>query len=192
VSWQNQIDDQWGYRVGAFASSAGESDADFSDTLEYGGFVAFSYAASQDLIVGLGVGLSSQIEDDVRVLPIPFVRWQINEKWLLASDRTTNIGGMALTYAATEDFRIGGLIGFDTSNFRLGDDAPIPNGVGRHRFIPVGVIATWSATPQFSLTGVAGVAFAQEYTLDDREGNRVAKDDAESAGVFALVATLRF
>lgn len=192
VSWQNQIDDQWGYRVGAFASSSGESDAEFSDTIEYGGFVAFSYAASQDLIVGLGVGLSSQIEDDVRVLPIPFLRWQINEKWLLASDRTTNIGGVALTYAASDTLRIGALVGFDTSNFRLGEDASIPDGVGRHSFIPVGVIATWEATPQLSVTGVAGVAFAQEYTLDDREGNRIAKDDAESAGMFALVATLRF
>lgn len=192
VSWQNQIDDQWGYRLGAFASSSGESDAEFSDTIEYGGFVAFSYAHSRDLILGLGVGLSSQIEDDVRVLPIPFLRWQINEKWLLASDRTTNIGGVALTYAATDDFSIGGLVGFDTSNFRLGEDASIPNGVGRHSFMPVGVIASWKPTAQFSLTGVAGVALAQEYTLDNSEGNEIAEDDAESAGMFAVVATLRF
>jgi hypothetical protein len=192
VSWQNQIDDQWGYRLGAFASSSGESDAEFSDTIEYGGFVAFSYAHSRDLILGLGVGLSSQIEDDVRVLPIPFLRWQINEKWLLASDRTTNIGGIALTYAATEDFSIGGLVGFDTSNFRLGEDASIPNGVGRHSFIPVGLIASWKPTSQFGLTGVVGMAFSQEYTLDNSDGNEIAQDDAESAGVLALVATLRF
>jgi hypothetical protein len=192
VSWQNQIDDVWGYRLGAFASSAGESDAEFSDTIEYGGFVAFSYAPSRDLILGLGVGVSTQIEDNVRFIPIPFVRWQINDKWLLASDRTTNVGGVTLTYAATDNFRIGGLVGFDSSNFRLGSDASIPDGVGRHSMIPVGLIATWDATPQLTITGVAGIALAQEYTLESRDGIEIAEDDAESAGVFALVATLRF
>ncbi len=192
VSWRDQIDEQWGYNVGLFASSSGESDADFGESIEGGGFIGVSYVSSPSLILGVGIGLSTSLEDEVRVLPIPFIRWQIDEQWLLTSDRTANLGGIALTYQATDTLRIGGLVGFDTNSFRLGEDANVPNGVGRQSFIPVALLVTWDATPQLSITAAAGVAFGQEYTLDNAEGDPIIKDDAESAGVFSLSATLRF
>lgn len=187
-----QIDQQWGYNVGASITSSGEGGADFSSTLEYGGFALVTYASSETLVLGLGLSVSSQLEDNTSVFPVPFIRWQIDDKWTLASDRNVGLGGVGLTYQATDSLRFGITVAFDRSNFRLASDARQPDGVGRYTAIPVVATCTWDAHEQLSLTAFAGVNAAQELILDDIDGNRVAKDDASVSPTVGVVGTLRF
>lgn len=186
------MDDHWGYGVGGFVSSSGEGGADFSDTLEYGGFATVTYASSQSLVFGLGLSVSTQLEDDTTVIPIPFIRWKIDERWMLSTDRSIGLGGVALTYQATDTLRFGIVGGYDRSNFRLASDARVPDGVGRHTAIPILASITWDAHEQFSLTAVAGAAVSQTLTLDDSEGNEVAEDDAGVAPMIGVFGTFRF
>ncbi len=192
LSYRTQIDDHWGYGVGGFVSSSGEGGADFSDTLEYGGFATVTYASSRSLVYGLGLSISTQLEDDATVFPIPFIRWKIDDKWMLSTDRSIGLGGVALTYPATETMRVGLVVGFDRSNFRLAPDARVPDGVGRHSAIPILASVTWDAHDQFSLTAIAGAVVSQTLTLDDSEGTEVAEDDAGVAPMVGVFGTFRF
>ncbi|MFO0858257.1 MAG: hypothetical protein U0640_12985 [Phycisphaerales bacterium] len=192
LSYRTQIDDHWGYGVGGFVSSSGEGGADFSDTLEYGGFASVTYASSRSLILGLGLSVSTQLEDDTSVFPIPFIRWKIDDRWMLSTDRSIGMGGVALTYQATDTLRFGIIGGYDRSNFRLASDAREPDGVGRYKAIPILASVTWDAHEQFSLTAVAGAAVSQTLTLDDANGNEVAEDDAGVAPMIGVFGTFRF
>lgn len=192
ASWRNQLDDNWGYNVGFEITSAGEPGADFSDTLTYGGFAGFSYAFSRDLVVGLGIGVQTQLEDDALVVPVPILRWQIDEKWSLTSKRVGNLGGLAINYAASDSITLSLLGGYERNNFRLDDDGPVANGVGRHSGIPVVLNVAWQASPQISLNAWGGYFFAQEYELIDENEATVAEPDADSSALVGIGATFTF
>lgn len=192
VSWRNQLNDNWGYTVGFELTSAGEPGADFSDTLTYGGFAGFSYAFSRDFVLGFGLGVQTQLEDDALVVPVPIIQWRINEQWSLTSKRVGNLGGVAINYAASDSITLSLLGGYERNDFRLDDDGPIPDGVGRHSGIPVVLNVAWQAAPQISLNAWGGYFFAQEYELIDSNEATVAEPDADSSALVGVGATFTF
>ncbi len=192
ASWRNQFNDEWGYNVGFEITSAGEPGADFSDTLTYGGFAGFSYAFSRDLIVGFGLGVQTQLEDDALIVPVPIVRWQIDDKWSVTSKRVGNLGGLAINYAASDSITLSLLGGYERNNFRLDDEGPLADGVGRHSGIPLVLNVAWQAAPQISLNAWGGYFFSQKYELIDSNEATVAEPDADAAAIVGIGATFTF
>jgi len=192
ASWRNQLDDNWGYSIGFEITSAGEPGADFSDTLTYGGFVGLSYAFDRDLLVGFGIGVQTQLEDDALIVPVPIVRWQIDDQWSLTSKRVGNLGGIALNYAASDSITLSLLGGYERNDFRLDDEGPVADGVGRHSGIPIVLNVAWQASPQISLNAWGGYFFSQEYELIDSDENTVAEPDADSSALVGIGATFTF
>ena len=83
ATFSSQIDDEWGYFVGGSVLASPGEGASWGDAITGGGVAGFTYQLTDTLRIGAGVGVSSRLEDDARVIPIPSLEWQINEQWEL-------------------------------------------------------------------------------------------------------------
>lgn len=175
--------------VTGFARSAGESGAEFDQTVTGGGIVGFSHSFSDDLTLGLGVLAASELEDDVYVIPIPIIRWNITDRWSLASGDRANV---QLAYAPSERWAIGVEAAWDRRRFRLDDQGPLPSGVAEERHVPVGLFARFAPNGNIELAARVGANLGSEIKIEDENGDRVGKDDIESAVYAGLDVRFRF
>ncbi len=186
LRFSRQHDGAWSYFAGVDITSSAQDGAEFSDSLTYGGALGVMYGDSRSLRYGVALGVHTRLEDDASVFPIPIVSWKFDERWTLASGPRRGGGQVSLSYQAMDELELSLNVGFESRDFRLADDAPVTNGVGRDSRLPVSVAAKWKVHPQVTVSGEVGANFNQEFTLDDESGNRVNKLDADM-GFFAGV-----
>ncbi|MBS0196666.1 MAG: hypothetical protein JSR77_07900 [Planctomycetes bacterium] len=178
LSFKHQCTDRWSASVGGGLESAFADGANFGDSLSGGGFVAASYKFSDTFTAGLGVSVRTRLEDNVSVFPVLLLDWKISDKWSLGTSPSIGRRLFSLSYKPCESATISFGGGVEFLDFRLDSDAATSEGVGRYRRIPVGVEVAWKISDQVTLGVYGGAQVWQEYTLDDREGNRVFQDDA--------------
>lgn len=181
VTFANRIDDKWSYVSGAFVRSAFADGADAGDGVTFGGILGVTYAFSDRFSLGGGLIASSVIEDDWRLLPIVTIDWKITDKLSLRTNPGVGRRIIGLSYQATDDLRLSLGTGIERVEFRLEDDAPTPKGVGRFSRLPVALDVTYDISHHFSVNGYAGYLFSQEIVLDDQNGERVRREDADPA-----------
>ncbi len=193
VGFSTRANEKWSYGGRAFVRSSGERGADFSDTMMFGVGGGFEYTFSEKFSAGPGFLVMSQLEDDVLVLPLVTFSWKISERWSAGTRVGTGSGlgaGGGVQYQATDSLAVFGGVGYQSHRFRLDEDGATPDGVGEVTGVPVTLGFTWTASPQVSLSARGGWMFAQEYTLDDEDGDELREIDADSAPF--LGATLHF
>jgi hypothetical protein len=186
------ITDKWSYQVGGRVESAGAEDADFADTLTYGVFGGAAYSFSRRLTLGAAVLVNTRLEDDALIIPVPVVRWQISDEWLLAT-----LGPrVELSYQESPAWRFGTYVGFGGRSIRLGDDAALPDAVYTETRIPIGAFVEW--TPQDLASGAltlrasaAGHLFGSIETLTP-SGDEILDTDIDPALGLGLDVVLRF
>ena len=181
VTFANRIDDHWSYVTGAFVRSAFADGADAGDGFTFGGILGVTYAFSDRFSLGGGLIASSVIEDDWRILPILTIDWKITDKLSLKTNPGVGRRILGLSYQATDDLRLTLGTGIERVEFRLADDAPTTKGVGRFSRLPVAVDVTYDISHRFSVNGYVGYLFSQEIVLDDQDGERVRREDADAA-----------
>lgn len=184
------IDKQWAVTGGANIRFSPADGADWGDSATYGGFVSARYAFSDDLSVALGIGASSRLEDDALVLPVISVRWRINDQWRLDTDGLSVRG----TYKANEQWSLFGDVGYEFREYRLGSDVGgnLNNGILRDDAAFLALGSVWSPAPSFSVELNAGLTFAGRLTVDDRNGNRVARTTPDPAPFIGANVRFRF
>jgi hypothetical protein len=190
--YRGPINESFGYLVGANVNASLESGADFSDSLTFGGRVGFTYAVSDTATIGLGVGVSSRLEDDAVVIPFPVLSWQFAEGWRLHSYGSSRGSGLAVSYSPCETWTLTLRGGFEAHEFRLDETGSTPDGVGRSWHLPVEFLAAWKAHEQVTVKASVGVMAWQRYTLDDSAGNEIAEMDADPSVVFGVGVELVF
>lgn len=192
-NWFQRYDDRWSTLLALQVSASGEDGAKFGDALEFGGTFQAIYAVREGLALGLGVVASTRIEDNALVIPIPVVDWRFAQRWRLATDVDHYSVGGSLSYEVSDDWSVGAKVGFHSRDFRLAEDNLLaPEGVGRHSAIPINLWAQWQFHPQGSLRLAAGYLLGQEYVLDNRDGDRIAKQDVDGAPFVNLSLTWSF
>jgi hypothetical protein len=75
---------------------------------------------------------------------------------------------------------------YNQRRFRLDDSGPAPHGVGEDNNLSLRLRLGWDITPQISLALLGGVALGGEVQLDDRNGNRINKQDYDPAPYIGL------
>jgi hypothetical protein len=192
AAYSARLTDRWTLTVGGAIESGTEEDADFSDSLTYSGFVGGSYSASEDVTIGAGLIFGTRLEDDAFVFPVPIIEWRIDDQWRIGSRPSARGARLAVTYQATEQVGVFGFVGFESREFRLDDEGPAPEGVGRDRRVPVGLGVDWTPHPRVALDVVAGVDVWSQYTLDDVNGDEIGEQDGDPAPFLGAQLTLRF
>ncbi len=187
--YSNRFNESTGWFVGGGVLSAFESDADFGDSLDWLVTAGFTHTVSDKLEVGIGVAVRSRLDDDVLVVPVPRIRYTIDEHWSLESQRV----GLRLNYKSSERLSYGVSGEYDTVSFRLDDThAAAPEGMATHRRFPVALYAVYQPQPRIEITGRLGAAFAGELEILDTEGGDIAKQDLDTAVFGSLGVSFRF
>jgi hypothetical protein len=170
------------------AQWAFESGASTGDALIAGATLFAAKTFSPDLTLGLGVGAFDELEE-TRAFPFVVVRWQINERLLLANPfRAGPAGGagLELSYRADDawEFAAGGT--WRSYRFRLDRDGPYPGGIGESRSVPLFARASWAPTKDTRVDFHAGVLVGGKLKVMDRDGNDIASEGYDAAPMVGI------
>lgn len=179
VAYRAKIDEDWSYFLGLAGDASFERGADFNHSLTLSGVGGASYAWSKDLRVGFGLAAGSRLEDSIFALPILTLDWTPAEKWKLST--TTGLGnrsaGLTLSYEVTDAITLGLSGGFESREFRLDREGPIPDGVGRDYRLPLILTAKWKADPQVELTLAVGANLWGQLRAENSNGDRLSQEE---------------
>lgn len=193
VTWA--FDDRWTLFAIPTLRFYGESGADSGDSATGGALGGASYRVNDRLTIGPGIGVFSQLEDNVNVFPILIVNWKITERLSLETGRglgATQGPGLDFNYRLSDawQFGLGGRI--ESLRFRLDDRGAAPEGVGGDRSIPIYLSATYSRGRDLQISAVAGIELDGELRLEDANGKSIAKDNYDTAPFLGATFSLRF
>lgn len=189
--YRRQINEQWGWFTGGDVRSSWENGAKFEDSLTVGAVGGASYAVSPELRFTLGAMVRTKLEDNVMVVPLIGVDWQISKEWRLWA-RQRAAPRLDLTYSPNKEWSFGVGAGYDSSEFRLSETAPVAKGVGRdHRFFTA-LTTDWTPKPNVTVSATAGSVLWGELITDDQDGNRVSKAEVKPAAFVGLSVEFKF
>ncbi|MBX3401992.1 MAG: hypothetical protein KF699_01140 [Phycisphaeraceae bacterium] len=182
------ISQQWSVFAGAGPEFSGAYGADVGDSFTFGGYVGARYAFSENFALSFGVQGRTRLEEDARLLPLLGIEWQITDDVRL----TTEGPGVRLTVRLDEawSFSIGAA--WELREYRLEDDAPIPEGVLRDSRFVFGAGFDYTPSQWVTLSLFGGVVAWQEFRFDDRDGNELLEDNTDPTGFIGFSATFRF
>lgn len=181
---------------------AGESGADFGESLTGGVLVGASYKFSDDLSIGALLLVKTQLEDDVLVFPIPTFKWKLpfddDRRFTLSlggSEAGSILGaGASLSYAASDTLTVAlALTGFGVGgDFRLDEDGPIPGGVGRDFSVPLVASVKWNPRPNLTLGAFAGMTLFGNVEALNSNGDDIIDRDVDPAVIIGANLSFSF
>lgn len=192
VMVRHRINDSWTFFGGPSVSFDAEDGADLADGATVSGLAAAIYAVNRDLLIGPAVIVSSQIEDGVQVIPIPYVRWQIREDLRLSTEGDIHGPGVALTWDLRDDLDLSVGIGWANRRFRLDDVGIAPDGVGEVEALRLGAALVWEPAANTRVVFIAGANLEGEVRLEDDRGFEIAETDSDPGAFIALRGTIEF
>ena len=179
-----RLNAKWGITAGPFIRYSGESDADFGDSLTYGGLIGFSYSPNRNFLIGSGVFISSRIEDDVIAFPGLILNWRINDKATLSTLLTgvkSEIGpNVSFKYEIGNGLDASMSVGYEFQRFRLDDSGIAPDGVGDAQVLPVWASIGYDINQNLRFEIYSGLGFLGELELEDSDGDRIDKEDFDT------------
>lgn len=180
------LNENFGVYGGALLGFGGEPDADVADSLVYGGFVGFNYQIAKGVWIGTGVGVSTQLEDDLLIVPL------INLEWAITDRLTLNASGLKgdLTYKIDDDWSVYLEARYDIRQYRLDDDAIVAAGVLGDEALLVGLGVAYHPSENITLSLAGGAVVWREITLYDDNENKLVEDAADMTGYAA--ASVKF
>ncbi|MEZ6235419.1 MAG: hypothetical protein R3B68_14630 [Phycisphaerales bacterium] len=177
VTWSNQINEHWLYAVGGGFRVSAEAGADVDDALTGRFFGTVNYRVSENFVIGGGVGVSTELDDDVLVVPIISAFYQPSEKVVFAAGGGPAAAGRTLgatiTYRFQPDVALSFTGAWDYRQFRLDDDGPIPDGITTDQRVDLLVGLDWGITPTVTLRLEAGATIWQEYEFIDSDDDHL-------------------
>lgn len=172
----------------------GESGADSSESLSYGAVLSATRTFSPELVLGLGIGVFRQIDED-KVFPILLVNWKISDRLRLVNPLPAGPAGGAgleLTYAFAEGWEIGGGGSYRSYRFRLKDDGPVPDGIGENRFSPAFARISYSFDAATRADLYLAALLNGKLSLSSANDRSLHSDQYETAPTLGLTLSHRF
>jgi len=189
---------QIGPQVGIFVAPefewSYESSASASDAKNFGAVFGATRYFSPTLVLGIGAGVFRQI-DKTRVFPLLIVNWQIDDQWRVNNPFQAGPAGGAgleLVRALGSQWELAAGASFRDYRFRLRNDGPAPDGIGRNEGIPVFARLTRQLGPQGRIDFYAGAVTAGKLRVLDSAGATLSSSNYQTAPLFAASATLAF
>ncbi|MBX3356107.1 MAG: hypothetical protein KF724_10490 [Phycisphaeraceae bacterium] len=189
------LSEHWAITAGPVVEFTGEREADIGDSIQWGGLGAVRYAFDRDHVIGLGLLVLTQLEDDPLFLPVPLVDWKLGDGWRISNVRgpeANPFAGLEVIKSLDAGWEVGAGAAYVTRRFRLSNRGPVPGGVGNDSGVPLFARLTYRPHPAFRIDLMAGVSVLNRLTLDNAQGDRLTASDADPAPLLGLFASLRF
>ena len=173
----------------------GEKDASSSDSRTWGVFAAVTWKVKENLTIGPGVGIFSRLEDSTKFFPVLAIDWDINDRWNLSTGRglaSSQGPGLNLSYKLNEDWELGVAARYESAEFRLDDEGPAVDGIGRDQSMPLVFTAKLAPTKKLNLSVFAGLEFAGKLKIKDSFGETVEESKYDPALLAGVTFEFRF
>jgi hypothetical protein len=187
-----KLDDTWTIYGGGFARSSADSDVGFFKGFTGGGLAGFNYKVDENLSLGAGLAIMTQIKDHKQILPIITAKWKFADDWRLdvgLTDVATQGYGADVKWLYDDAWTFDFGIQYHNSRFRI---STINQGVGQEKASLLYAGATWHATPMVDVNGFAGVAVGGVVKAYNNSGSEVFYNKYDPALVIGVKAALRF
>ena len=186
---------QWTLFGGPVIQSSRESGADFDDGITAGGIFGATYIASRELVVGGGLIITGQIEDDIRISPLLIFNWGLTDNLRVSSRTTGNIltrTGAELVFSNNDQWEFAFGMASYFSRFRLDNDGPAPDGVGEEESLPLWLRATFSPSSTFRVEAIGGLALDGHLRLENEDGDLITDQDYDTSPFVGLFVNVNF
>jgi hypothetical protein len=195
VPIRRSVGTNWMFLAIPSVRTISEDNADLGQSLIGGGITGMSYQVRPGLSIGPGLGILSQLEENVNFFPIILIDWAISDRWELQTGRGFGASqgpGLVLSYALNDSWSLmfGGR--FERFRFRLNSNGRIPNGVGEDRKASVSFGAKYALGRMGFISIYSGINLMGELELDDSKGNEIVATDYQTAPFVGLNASFRF
>ena len=173
----------------------GEKDASSNDSRTWGVFGAVTWRVKESLTIGPGIGIFSRLESGTKFFPILAIDWDINDRWNLSTGRglaSSQGPGLTLSYELNDDWSFGIAGRYENVEFRLDDEGPAANGVGKDKAIPLVFSANLTPSKKIDLSVFAGVQFSGKIKLKDAMDEVVDETKYDPAMLFGATFEFRF
>lgn len=182
------LDDEWTIVAGGIVEFAGEPEAELGSSTTYGGYAGAQYRVSKNLSLTFGARVQTRLRRSTSFFPLIGARWQINDKVTLASEGP----GGRVSVKLDPDWSISLFGRYERREFRLADDGAIEEGIVRDTRIPIGIALSWQIGESLRASIEGGAIVYQEFTFDDRAGQRLGRSRTAPAPFVGLSAQLTF
>ncbi|MGH0030516.1 MAG: hypothetical protein ACQGVC_12045 [Myxococcota bacterium] len=183
-TFEISVTDEWSIVTGPFIEFSGEDDADFGDTISGGGLFGVGYRMSDDLSLGLGLVVRSEIEDDVYVQPWVRASWDATDDLNVSLGTGSRRGGqLRVGYTFLDDFEAAFSGGFRRERFRLDDSGPTRDGVGQEEAIVGSLNLVWNFFENASAEVYVGLTADGEFRLENSRGHKIIDSDYDDAAM---------
>lgn len=172
-----------------------ESGADLEDAIQGGGVAGIFYRFGDQLTMGPGIAVISQIEDNATVFPVLMVKWKITDRLSLETGRglgATLGPGLVLRWQASDKWGLSVGVRYEKLRFRLDDKRMAPSGIGQDRAFPIFCSVSYSFSRRAQMSLFGGAEMAGELRLEDEKGDRIAEEDYEAGGFGGITFNFRF
>jgi len=201
----HELTDEWQLVAGPLVRSHGGGGAEFGDTLTGGVILGFNYHPNPDFSIGLLLGVFSNLEDSVGILPVPVMNWNFAEDWNLETGLVSVFDpgvGAQLSWKVAEKVAIGTGFSFQNRRYRLKDSTRATNtnrfnrtddgGIGQETSVPIFGMLRWQPNDRSAVDVLGGVAVAGSLRVEDDKGARIADDSYDPAPFLGLKANFFF
>lgn len=188
------LTENWHLMVSPSIQLSCESSAKWEDGIIYGGFVSVLHRFGSKLMLGVGAGVYSGLEE-VSGFPFLMINWQISEKFRLSNPFNVSPAGPAgleLSYRLDRNWEIGTGAAYRSYRFRLDQTGYAADGIGKSGFVPLWARISRKLGPIVKLDIYAGAAVAGELTIENQHGTELAKDSHDTTAIMALTLSAKF
>ena len=189
-----QITPQLGVFVAPEIEWSYESGASASDAKNFGAVFGATQYFSPTLVLGVGAGVFRQI-DKTRIFPLLIVHWQIDDDWRVSNPfQAGPAGGAGLEIVRSlgAQWELAAGASFRDYRFRLRNDGPVPEGIGRNQGVPAFARLTRRLGAQGHVDLYAGAVTAGKLRVLDAHGATLSSQSYHPAPLLAASATLTF
>jgi hypothetical protein len=159
-----------------------EGDTD-ENGVTAGMLVQLQWEMSSRFTAGLGIGVTSELEEDVSVYPAFSLDWKMGPDVRLRTRGGPYQGGTVEWVWSPSDFFQGALsAGYERQRFRLANKGPNPDGIAEATSVPLLLGMKFRAS-RFNLVVEGGMAVSGDLRIEDHTGQLLAVSDYGSAGI---------
>jgi hypothetical protein len=143
--------------------------------------------------IGVGIGVTSQLEDDAETFPLISLDWEISESMQLKTEGSWTQGGNAmLLWGPNDSIRVTFSAGYERNRFRLDDNgfAADKNGIGEVTAVPLEIGLRLGLFEGAFFDFRLGLAVAGRLRIENDNGNKIYEEDYDPAPRVGIGLTL--
>lgn len=150
---------------------------------------------TDNLRIGAGIGVTSQLEDDAETFPIVSLDWQISDTINFRTEGSWLQGGNAtLLWGPSESIRLAFSAGYERNRFRLDDNGfqSDRNGIGEVTAVPLEVGLRFRLFERAFFDFRLGLAVAGQLRIESDNGHKLYEEDYDPSPRLGLSLTIPF